>query len=235
MSDQAEPVYADDGTFLGTQVPIEDGGWALVDEAGEVIAACDEDLNELDPDDFAFEDPSLSPEDEQLLEAHQRLDELEARLDQPLPEPVVELPDAWDERAVAAMNRQREHIAHALGRPTTQGEDARLAEYALRDAEAGGELPDLLQANSRLQAEGRPGLYDLDAEGRAGHEQRTAYATERLRQEAGEIDHTGQEARRDEIYDMDSHQGRVDAAVDALQGHETDGLTYNSSDYQEGP
>ena len=196
------------------------------DEAGEVIAAVDADLNALDPTDYAVGDePDVADElAARMAASEQRLAEMEAQ-----PQDYsVELPEPWEDRAVDAMSRQREYIQNALGRPTTMGEDARLADYALRDAEVSGELPDLLQAASRLGGEGRPPLHDLDT-----HDGRTDYATERLRELGGEVDEWGQQARRAEEYDTSTHQGRVDAAVDALHGHDTAGMTYDGGDYEQ--
>lgn len=209
MSDQS--VYHE-GQYLGEMIEIEGGGHALVDEAGQVVAAVDAEQQPLDPSEFQF-----TPADQRLAEANARLDEVEQRLDQPLPPPVVELPrDDSDQRWRQQITREFQELESTLGRPLSEAEQWRLMEDHHAD-HASGQPADLFKSAATV------GVHDLDARGDAGHQARTAYGVERLadldRDARGE-EYDPRPERRAETYDLDTHAGRTDAMMDKLAGHE---------------
>lgn len=141
MSDDA--VYADDGSYLGEMVMVDDQTAVLVND-GQIISASAIDPSspdgwaQLDPAEFTIEgeDDGADP---RLAEVAARQEELEQRIANPPPVPqYVPQPDP-DEIWAPAVNREIENLQQQLGRDLTQPEMFRLLADHKADFDAGVE------------------------------------------------------------------------------------------------
>ena len=196
MADQN--VFGDDGTWLGVMVEAEDGGAVLVNPDGYIVAAVNEDLTPADPNDYMF----TEDEPEEVYE------------------PVYEEPMAnpYNQQAIAeeqwmnATLRELDRFERDTGQKLTAREAQAVMTELHRDFETGTK-PDYVGAFMNA------GLHDHST-----HEGRTAAMGELLEDQARED--RGQEpadfrpARRAEVYDLDTHQGRADYAADRMAGYD---------------
>lgn len=227
-----QDVYDDDGDRLGSAVPIEGGGWALVSDDGEVLSAVDADDQPLDVSEFEVSDVedydasgrSSVGEDPRLAELQAEVRALREQAAAPR-EPVQYAPPAIlsgephlnEQQVFERWAEGRDRLELALGRRLTQAEFAKLAVAA---GDAGHS--DVVRAAVDA-ADAGDVLLDLDPDSPiAAHEARTQHMTELLAERSDQAPDpfTGQAPRRSEAPDLDTHQGRVDAALDALAGHD---------------
>lgn len=232
MSYEPQPFYDDDGTYLGTQFPADDGGAVIVDDDGEIIAAVDGQGTAVDPGAYVFADGDEEYDDvyddPQLAEIQAQMADLEQRMNEPLPPMQIEhqMPDlgeVWP----AAFDRDAANLEHVLGRELTQREMWNLMEDHWADAEAGLQ-PDAIRSALKLEIGAKDGTH----EGRV--ERMVELMADSDRDERGEM-YGDPPPRRAEAYDTNSnvgdrgHSARVALAMDTIDGHDTEDRIYDSS------
>jgi len=224
-----------DGELIGYTYEAEDGATVVVNEAGEVVAAVDVNLEPIDPSGYAinpdyFAGYDEGGYDERAAELQAQMDALEARVDQPREIVYTPEPPRLDQSAVHEQWQYGvDRLQAALGRTLTQREIADLAQ----DSAQAGDY-DLVAAAERRAEVGQP-LLDLDDEHRGrAHEARVEHARRLLEQSEPDRPDpvTGERPRAHEVYDSDDgHRGRIELAEDLLRGHDVSGRDVSSDSF----
>jgi hypothetical protein len=203
-------IFDDDGRYLGQQVEVEGGGFALVSDGGEILSAVDADMNPVDVSEFELAGSELPG-----AAFEERIAALESR---PPPQPVQYQPPVLPdpEQQLAALELVAADLGRQRGHALTLGERRALADRALEVANAtGGEL-DIAAAAWDLMGQGRGPLIDTSTtEGKA------AWASARVADETdGSDPQTGQPAWTEPVDSSDSAR-RVAKAINSFNGHDT--------------
>lgn len=225
MSDDA--VYADDGSYLGEMVMVDDQTAVLIND-GQIIGASTIDPSspdgwaELDPAEFTIENDG---EDPRLAELQARADALEQQMNEPRPPmQMPELPEAREQQWATGVMRELSNLEQMIGRSLTHAEMHRILGDSKADFDAGVGMNVFKSAEAAGLNSFSPGRGAEGESSAARHENRSAYMAELLedqaREERGET-FGDAPARRSEEYDTSNHDGRVTKAMDHIDGHDT--------------
>lgn len=235
-----EEVYAPDGELLGWAYQADDGGHVLIDENDDIIAATDANGNAADPAGYTLEGDEPYDDVEDLQAQIAELQEWrEGYNPDAAGEAGREFSDQLGDQAWALdVGRQLRNLEEQLGRSLTLTEMHSLLTEARGDHEAG--LPsDIGEAIDR--ATGLipfvPGESHDQTEHQHG-ESRRAFMSQ-LIADSETVEHGAMPndppERMSEDYDLRSdvgdrgHGARMELMTDALNGHDTEGRTFDSS------
>lgn len=227
MSDEAEPLYSDEGEHVGWAVEAEDGAIIALDlDATGIVGAMDPGTGEL-IDASAYElDNGADP----YADLQAGYDELEQRIAaQEQQEPAfsyIPPPDPDGEEEVASWRRDLVDIERAFDRSLTDREKREIATWAHESGQG------LIQAAEDLASRSRSPIVDIDE---GSEHQRRAARAQLMAEQLGDIndpaDVQGVRAATRASYDLDVPEQRRQWAADRLEGRDlADAAVYNGTD-----
>lgn len=225
MSDEAQPLYSDEGELAGWATEASDGAIIAFDVTGtEIVGAMDPDTGDL-IDHTAYEVDTDDP----YADLQAGYDELEQRIAaQEQQEPAfsyIPPPDTSQEE-VESWQADASDIEYGFDRSMTRREKAAIATHAHVNGLS------LLAAAEDLASRGRSPLIDIDSG--SEHARRAARAqlmAEHLQDIHDPADAEGVRPASRSSYDLDDRQQRQQWAADRLEQRDfSDATVYNGPD-----
>jgi hypothetical protein len=231
--DGDEVLIDDDGNAVGYIAMAPDGAMVLTDGV-QVLAASTPDGQQLDHSEYHLGDNTDDTGTDELdtriaaLEQQQQL-EYEQTMENARAAGHAQYQAGRDHDAVVRdVEAQTASLGNMIGRTLTTSEARRIAEVVGNEVAAGRE-PDVFTAVNQLEAEGR-GLTDIGSvQGKI--DLATAYVDE-ARNTAQGREADDNRARAAEHYDLSTTNGKTDAVLDQLAGHDFTGRTYDSRELE---
>lgn len=225
-----EAFHDDSGEHVGYFAEADDGAIIAADLDGQIRGAVAPDGTQLDPAGYEIADPEparsqpSAAEIDALVQAEAAQQAAGARAWQQAQETATAQADL--QRMQTDVIQQVESLQAQIGRQLTMAEMRNIGERLSQWMDA-GRVPDAFMAVEQLEAEGKP-LLDLD-----NARERQQWMSERLvekqRVERGE-DISEPPGPSKDKYDLSNHQDRVAMVMDKLDGHDTEGRTFDSRD-----